>query len=94
MQPALTQVPPKAPCSAMRTRAPSWAATRAARTPPEPAPMTNKSHCGMESAARTAREGGAALQRYCSVGAACRGASSVSCGGHGARHGIQRIQRW
>src|SRR5712692_1157365 len=37
MQPTLTQVPPKYRSSTMATRAPYCAATRLARTPPEPA---------------------------------------------------------
>src|SRR5437764_11697110 len=43
MQPTLTQVPPSAAASASTTRAPRWAASRAARTPPLPPPMTNRS---------------------------------------------------
>src|SRR5205085_4661914 len=43
MQPRLTQVPPRAASSATATRAPRCAAMRAARTPPLPAPMTNRS---------------------------------------------------
>jgi hypothetical protein len=42
-QPRITQVPPKRSASAMATRAPNAAATRLARTPPEPAPMTKRS---------------------------------------------------
>src|SRR4051812_9765401 len=43
MQPRLTQVPPSAASSATATRAPRCAAMRAARTPPLPAPMMNRS---------------------------------------------------
>ena len=43
MQPTLTQVPPSAAASASATRAPRCAAMRAARTPPLPPPMTNRS---------------------------------------------------
>src|SRR5581483_10260041 len=39
----MTQVPPTRCSSAIITLAPCSAATRAARTPPEPAPITNKS---------------------------------------------------
>ena len=42
-QPRTTQVPPTRSSSAMPTRAPRMAASRAARTPPEPAPMTKRS---------------------------------------------------
>src|SRR3984957_9957740 len=42
-QPRITQVPPIRYSSAMVTRAPWRAAIRAARTPPEPPPMTNRS---------------------------------------------------
>src|SRR6266576_6609710 len=42
-QPRITQVPPIRYSSAIRTRAPCPAAIRAARTPPEPPPMTNRS---------------------------------------------------
>ena len=42
-QPRITQVPPTRYSSAMPTLAPSSAASRPARTPPEPAPITNKS---------------------------------------------------
>src|SRR5262245_61516782 len=43
MQPRITQVPPTRYSSATNTRAPYCAAIRAARTPPEPAPMTRRS---------------------------------------------------
>src|SRR5688572_22983764 len=43
MQPTLTQVPPKRSDSAMATRAPWLAATRLARTPPEPPPIVKRS---------------------------------------------------
>src|SRR5215469_311896 len=43
MHPRITQVPPKPFCSAMATRAPICADTRAPRTPPDPAPTTNRS---------------------------------------------------
>src|SRR5450755_2562968 len=43
MQPRLTQVPPSAASSAIATRTPRWPAMRAARTPPLPAPMMNRS---------------------------------------------------
>ncbi len=43
MQPRTTQVPPTLSSSATATRLPISAASRAARTPPEPAPMTNRS---------------------------------------------------
>src|SRR3546814_4198290 len=39
---SITQVPPTLCSSATATRAPCAAATRAARTPPDPAPMTNR----------------------------------------------------
>src|SRR5690348_9884689 len=39
----MTQVPPTRYSSAIITRAPWFAAMRAARTPPEPAPMTKRS---------------------------------------------------
>src|SRR6266478_3016915 len=42
-QPRITQVPPIRYSSASMTRAPWPAAMRAARTPPEPPPMTNRS---------------------------------------------------
>src|SRR6201996_2640040 len=42
-QPRITQVPPIRYSSATMTRAPWPAAIRAARTPPEPPPMTNRS---------------------------------------------------
>src|SRR5271167_4629099 len=42
-QPRITQVPPIRYSSAIMTRAPWPAAIRAARTPPEPPPMTNRS---------------------------------------------------
>src|SRR6266849_618579 len=42
-QPRITQVPPIRYSSATITRAPKPAAIRAARTPPEPPPMTNRS---------------------------------------------------
>src|SRR6202035_3216002 len=42
-QPRMTQVPPRRYSSASMTRAPCCAAMRAARTPPEPPPMTNRS---------------------------------------------------
>src|SRR6267142_415672 len=42
-QPRITQVPPIRYSSASMTRAPWPAAIRAARTPPEPPPMTNRS---------------------------------------------------
>src|SRR5215475_2047181 len=42
-QPRITQVPPMRYSSASMTRAPWPAAIRAARTPPEPPPMTNRS---------------------------------------------------
>src|SRR6478672_3006320 len=42
-QPRMTQVPPTRYSSATITRAPCWAAMRAARTPPEPPPMTKRS---------------------------------------------------
>src|SRR5580692_10708189 len=42
-QPRITQVPPMRYSSAIVTRAPWPAAIRAARTPPEPPPMTNRS---------------------------------------------------
>src|SRR5215813_6968379 len=42
-QPRITQVPPIRYSSAIVTRAPCPAAIRAARTPPEPPPMTNRS---------------------------------------------------
>src|ERR1700733_6540713 len=42
-QPRITQVPPMRYSSAIITRAPWPAAIRAARTPPEPPPMTNRS---------------------------------------------------
>src|SRR5208283_1861921 len=41
--PRMTQVPPKRELSAIATLAPCPAAMRAARTPPEPAPITKKS---------------------------------------------------
>src|SRR5271170_5386152 len=41
--PLITQVPPMRYSSATITRAPYPAAIRAARTPPEPPPMTNRS---------------------------------------------------
>src|SRR5947209_6061150 len=43
MQPRITQVPPTRYSSASITRAPWPAAMRAARTPPEPPPMTKRS---------------------------------------------------
>src|ERR1035437_1708270 len=43
MQPTLTQVPPRERSSATATRAPRLAATRLARTPAEPAPITKRS---------------------------------------------------
>jgi len=43
MQPTLTQVPPNLPDSATATRAPYDAATRLARTPPEPPPIVKRS---------------------------------------------------
>src|SRR5947209_1175097 len=43
MQPRMTQVPPKPYSSATATRAPVCAASRLARTPPDPPPMTNRS---------------------------------------------------
>src|SRR5689334_4451949 len=43
MQPRITQVPPIRDSSASATRAPDIAAIRAARTPPEPPPITNRS---------------------------------------------------
>ena len=42
-QPRITQVPPMRLSSATATLAPDMAAIRAARTPPDPAPMTNRS---------------------------------------------------
>ena len=42
-QPRITQVPPTRLSSATATFAPERAAMRAARTPPDPAPMTNRS---------------------------------------------------
>src|ERR1700730_11804354 len=42
-QPRITQVPPIRYSSAIMTRAPWLAAIRAARTPPEPPPITNRS---------------------------------------------------
>ena len=42
-QPRITQVPPTRCSSAMATRLPPRAVSRAARTPPEPAPMTKRS---------------------------------------------------
>src|SRR6476659_7788045 len=42
-QPRITQVPPMRYSSAIITRAPWPAAIRAARTPPEPPPITNRS---------------------------------------------------
>src|SRR6478609_9394141 len=42
-QPRITQVPPIRYSSASKTRAPWPAAIRAARTPPEPPPITNRS---------------------------------------------------
>jgi hypothetical protein len=42
-QPRMTQVPPIRLSSASATFAPPAAATRAARTPPEPPPMTKRS---------------------------------------------------
>ena len=42
-QPRITQVPPTRSSSATATRAPLMAASRAARTPPDPAPMTKRS---------------------------------------------------
>ena len=42
-QPRITQVPPTRCSSATITLAPDMAASRAARTPPEPAPMTKRS---------------------------------------------------
>src|SRR5215475_10154738 len=42
-QPRITQVPPMRYSSASMTRAPWPAAMRAARTPPEPPPITNRS---------------------------------------------------
>src|SRR6516162_11546035 len=42
-QPRITQVPPMRYSSAIITRAPWPAAIRAARTPPEPPPMTKRS---------------------------------------------------
>src|SRR5690606_18330987 len=49
MQPRMTQVPPTRLSSHTATRAPSAAAMRLARTPPEPAPITkrSKSYCAM-----------------------------------------------
>src|SRR5262245_22490347 len=44
MQPRITQVPPGRYDSAIATRAPNPADMRAARTPPEPAPITNRSY--------------------------------------------------
>src|SRR3954470_3882785 len=41
--PRITQVPPQRSASATAVRAPCSAATRAARTPPEPPPITNRS---------------------------------------------------
>src|ERR1700722_20631007 len=43
MQPRITQVPPRRYSSATMTRAPCWAAMRAARTPPDPPPITKRS---------------------------------------------------
>src|SRR5690606_10817753 len=43
-QPRSTQVPPTWTCSATAALAPAFAARRAARTPPEPAPMTKRSY--------------------------------------------------
>jgi hypothetical protein len=42
-QPRITQVPPMRYSSATATRAPASEAMRAARTPPDPAPITNRS---------------------------------------------------
>ena len=42
-QPRITQVPPTRCSSAMPTLAPDSAASRPARTPPEPAPITKRS---------------------------------------------------
>ena len=42
-QPRMTQVPPTRCSSATATRAPDKAASRAARTPPDPAPITKRS---------------------------------------------------
>ena len=42
-QPRITQVPPTRSSSATATRAPVMAASLAARTPPDPAPITNRS---------------------------------------------------
>ena len=42
-QPRTTQVPPTRYSSAMATFLPPSAVSRAARTPPEPAPMTKRS---------------------------------------------------
>ncbi len=43
MQPRMTQVPPARCSSATATLAPDMAASLAARTPPDPAPMTKRS---------------------------------------------------
>src|SRR4051794_19057651 len=43
MQPRLTQVPPSCPASTRSTLAPNSAEARAARTPPEPPPITTRS---------------------------------------------------
>src|SRR5215470_11124430 len=70
----MTQVPPTRYSSAIITRAPYPAAMRAARTPPEPAPITNRSTsksliAGSPSVARSERVsalshlGAQALQR-------------------------------
>ena len=53
-QPRITQVPPMRYSSASATRAPWLAAMRAARTPPEPPPMTIRSNCSMASLVWTA----------------------------------------
>src|SRR5262245_3277543 len=50
----MTQVPPTRYSSAIITRAPWLAAMRAARTPPEPAPITNRSTSAVMRSARRA----------------------------------------
>src|SRR3982751_363136 len=66
MQPRLTHVPPRAASSATATRAPRCAAMRPARTPPLPAPMTNRSKAAsrlMRSRPRPSSQG--LLQQLC-----------------------------
>src|SRR5215510_531428 len=83
MQPRMTQVPPTRYSSAIITLAPWPAAIRAARTPPDPAPITNRSTSWLAMVSASLRGRGT-----CHLGAQARFGAQVRSAG--AREGVPR----